>query len=73
MNLLLFNRFLTQLSKKFVSSPQVNFLRLAMLAVFDQSFQPKQPTSVIPQGQVSLSDKSLSKVFCQVNSTLSTS
>jgi hypothetical protein len=73
MILLLFNRFLTQLSKKFVSSPQVNFLRLAMLAVFDQSFQLEQPTSVIPQGQVSLSDKSLSKVFCQVNSTLSTS
>ena len=72
MNLLLFNRFHTQLSKNYVSSPQVNFLRLTMLAVTDLFFQLKRQTFIAHLGQASLFGRILSKVLYQVRSILFT-
>ena len=72
MNLLLFNRFHTQLSKNYVSSPQVNFLRLTMLAVTDLFFQLIRQTFIAHLGQASLFGRILSKVLYQVHSILFT-
>ena len=72
MNLLLFNRFHTQLSKYYVSSPQVNFLRLTMLAVTDLFFQLTRQTFIAHLGQASLFGRILSKVLYQVRSILFT-